>query len=514
MNKEKAKNSNENNSKRNNPMRNSKNSAIAIVLMIAICIACVSVAHAATTDSLASSVSFGLVNQNPSPAAAGDIVEVRIGIQNIGASDTGDLVMEVVPSFPFTIASGDSITEDVGIVSGYQGYYDTSNQKIVKFRILVDKNAVASTYDLKLKYYEKGSLDSAQATVPIDVSTKESAEIIHIDKTVLIPGQQSELKFSINNVGNAPLKDLTFSWTNDGNIILPVGSDNTRYINEIDVGGSAELDYQVIADTNAQAGLYKLDLGLSYYNSLNNSQKTISTIAGVYVGGGTDFEVAYSDSSSGTTSFTIANIGSNPASSVSVIIPNQPGWRVTGSSSAIIGNLNKGDYTVASFKLASTASANQSRTFNRSNAAVNGNGNFNNQNNVNINDTVNNATGAGVPGLGFRGLNANNTANVVRMQIAYTDTMGNRNVLDKTVNIASSNSASGTATGGTTSGSFAGRTTQNQSFLSKYQTYIIILVVLGVAGFFIYRRQKSKKMKLLHPTTAPKTKDILKGTNK
>jgi len=86
----------------------------------------------------------------------------------------------------------------------------------------------------------------------------------------------------------------------------------------------------VIADTNADAGLYKLDLQLSYEDSVSGTEEEISTSAGIYVGGGTDFDIAYSESSGSDMSFTVANIGSNPAFSVSVVIPQQTGWTVTG----------------------------------------------------------------------------------------------------------------------------------------------------------------------------------------
>jgi len=483
-------------------MKKTKSYTYILVAFVILAIMAMSAAsvNAAIEDSAI--ISINLVNQDPDPATAGDIVNVRLGVQNIGGRDSGDIMVEFVPEYPFQLLPGESAVQEVGIISGYQGYDDTQSLKIIKYKVLVDKDATAGSYELKTKYYEKGSLSPVQKSLSIDVSSRESAEIIHIDKTTLMPGQQSSLKFVINNVGNAPLRDLTFYWTNDDNIVLPVGSDNTRYIKYIDVGGSAELDYQVIADTNAQAGLYKLDLFLSYYDSLNNSEKQISTIAGIYVGGGTDFDVAYSDSSTSQTSFSISNIGSNPANSVSVIIPEQRGWRVSGSNSVIVGNLNKGDYTVASFKLQSTAST-AATGFNRTSTSRNGNGN-------NFNDN-NNATTSG----GFRPMTGNNTANAASaliVQIAYTDTMGNRNVIEKTVNIGSQLASSTlTSTSSGTSANFTGRR-QSQSFLSTYKWYIIGIVVLGVAGFFIYKRQKGKKMKMMSPDL--KMKEVFKNKNK
>src|SRR4030042_1597451 len=218
------------------------NKAIFAVLTMIVFILCFSFVSAELGNM--ASISLSLINQDPDPAIAGDVVELRIGIQNIGGKATEDLVIELVPSYPFSLASGEDAIREIGVVQGYQGYYESSSMKVVKYKVRVDKEGIAATYDLKIKYYEKGSGTSAETTLDIAVSSKESAEVIHIDKTVLVPGHQSSLKFSINNVGNAPLRELTFSWENEDGAVLPVGSDNTRYIKYLGVGESAEIEYQ------------------------------------------------------------------------------------------------------------------------------------------------------------------------------------------------------------------------------------------------------------------------------
>ncbi|MBI5389715.1 hypothetical protein HZB01_05050 [Candidatus Woesearchaeota archaeon] len=322
-----------------------KYALIMIVVMLCAAIAISAIESGAT-------ISISLVNQDPDPALAGDTVEVRIGVENIGADAANNLMVEIVPSYPFEPVGEESAAQKITTLQGYQGA-NNLNLKILKYRVKVNKDARAGSYELKVKYYQEGSGAASEKTLSIAIQNRESAEIIHIDQTMLSPGKQSPLKFTINNVGNAPLRELTFHWDNDDHIILPVGSDNTQYIKYLDMGDSVDLQYQVIADTNAVPGLYKLNLYLSYDDSASNTQKNISSVAGVYVGGGTDFDVAFSENTNGGISFTIANIGNNPAYSVSIGIPEQRGWRVNGPSSVIIGNLNKGDYTVASFKLQS-----------------------------------------------------------------------------------------------------------------------------------------------------------------
>ncbi len=436
--------------------------SVLIILMLAAC--GISVANAAeTTGDVATTIS--LANQDPDPAIAGSIVEVRFSVENVGGGATDSLIIELDPDYPFSLLPGENAVQKV-TVQGYQGQTDYST-KIVKYRLSVDKDATAGSYELRVKYYTEGAVAKPQKSFSIDIKSKESAEVIRIDKTTLVPGKQDSLIFTINNVGNAPLRDLTFNWENEAGIILPVGSDNTKYIKYIDVGESADIEYQVIADSNAEPGLYKLNLYLTYSDSITGEDKEIKTMAGVYVGGGTDFDVALSEVANGQTSFSIANIGSNPAFSVSVIVPEQKSWRVSGSSSVIIGNLNKGDYTVASFTLQSMMSGfNRSSTNGQDRSA---------QRQMNL-------TGGMPPTI----------SESVQIQIAYTDTRGERKIIDKEVKVGMQNMANAN---GTTM-MFPGRRSaaQTTSIFSQYKWYIIGAVALIVL-FIAYQMYKGKKLR-------------------
>lgn len=426
-------------------------------------------------------LAVSIANYDPNPAIAGDPVEVRIGIENTGGIPTNNLMLEIMPEYPFELVSGENAVHNVGIIPEYQAD-STANIKIITYKMQINKNAPAGSYELKVKYYEAGSTDMSTKSLSLDVKSRESAQVIHLDQSVLIPGKQSILKFTINNLGNAPLRDLTFNWDNDENIILPVGSDNTRYIKYIDIGNGTDLEYQVIADTNAQPGLYKLNLHLSYGDSFSNKTNTINTFAGMYVGGGTDFDAAFSDNSNGQVSFSIANIGSNPANSVSVTIPDQRGWSVTGSNSVIIGNLNKGDYTVASFKLQSSMS----------NMSFQNRGARNNSNTQGGPRSMNGSTG--------------NSSDTVLMQIAYTDTTGERKVIEKQVKLGIQNVAS--MDGLTVSQGRRGAMPQ----ASLFSTYIWYFIGMGVllVGFAGYRKYTSHK--LIDPDF--KMKDLFKSQKK
>ena len=417
-------------------------------------------------------VSVSLVNQDPHPAIAGDVVDIYLGIENIGGESSNNLIVELEPEYPFSLVPVESAVQNIGTIKSYQ---KDNYMKIITYKIKVDSDASAGSYNLTVKYYEQGDSLITEKSITIDVKNKEMAEIIHIDKTNLVPGKQTSLKFTINNVGNAPLNDLTFNWVNEDKIILPVGSDNTKYIKSLDIGESVELDYQVIADSNAYPGLYELKLYLSYDDPITYEEKEISTIAGVNVGGETDFDVALSDSSGSETSFSVANIGSNPAYSVSVIVPQQNGWQVSGSNSVIIGNLNKGDYTVASFNLVSTQQMTDLEDQNLKRVDV--------QEMTRQRPTVQESNG-------------------LIIQIAYTDTIGERKLIEKEVAINSPQNI-----GSEMPLVKTGRIQQNA--FETYKWYIVGFIIL-ITGLVLY--SKYRKRKLIDPQF--KIKDLFQKLNK
>jgi hypothetical protein len=480
-------------------MRDSKNSiALVVVVLMIIGLTCQTfVAGAtATTSGLEkeSVVTLSLVNQDPDPASAGNTFDVKIGMANIGGIVAVNQIVEILPSYPFEVVPGESAIQKIDSIAAYQGIYD-GNSQIVKFKIMVDKDAAEGNYSLKVLSYEEGSSLKTQTNLAIDVKGKASADIIQIDKSVIVPGAKTRLKFTINNVGTAPLSDLTFSWDNDDDILLPVESDNTKYISYIDVGKSADVEYDVIADTNAAPGLYKLNLHLTYYDSATDSEKTVSTIAGVYIGGGTDFDVSFSESSGTENTFSVANVGSNEAYSVSVTIPEQSGWVVTGSSSAIIGNLDKGDYTVATFNLQSTASTTAAAT----------------QTGTRVRNT--NSSGAGAIGAYPPRASSSGSPNSLLVRIAYTNTMGERVSVDKTVMMSTRMAGGNSTSTAGAYGNFAGGVRRRSTPVWTYALYIIGVLLL-IGGFLGYRKYKSEKLVNPKYKLADLSSDLFKKKSK
>lgn len=417
-----------------------------VLFLILLAISAAFVNAAGSVNSGSAVIKISLLNQDPNPARAGDTVNLRLKVENEGGQPVKVLEMQILEDYPFTVASGD----DVKSIQNLNAYTTGDNYVNVEYKVKIDKDATQGTKPLQVRYRMDNSPWTTMA-LSVSVSTQEFAQIIFVDKAKLAPGKETDLKFTINNVGNAPLQNMIFSWNEENGVILPVFSGDSKYIKYLDAGDSVDLTYKVIADVNANPGLYQLDLNLQYESVTDVASSVMTTKAGIFVGGATDFDVTFSESTQGQTSLSIANTGNNPAQSVSVKIPQQENFMVTGTNSAIVGNLDKGDYTIVSFQIAqaSNLSARRQQAQNtqqdsKRNASITGN------------------------------------LNSLKVNIEYTDTTGERITVEKIVPIQFRSA------GSQTNDALPSRRSSQYSYFSSFWLYAIISASL-IIGFLILR---------------------------
>ncbi|MDW5552003.1 COG1361 S-layer family protein [Methanosarcina sp.] len=415
-------------------------------------------------------VQVNVTNQNPDTARPGEPVELTLSVQNIGNDDLKDIKVALNPEYPFSKLSGEDLEKSISYLNARQ---DDDDAGVLKFKLMTDANASEGTYDLDIvTTYKSGSGSSAttyttKQTVPIEVQGKEYAQVVTVSKADIDIAKEEPLEFIVTNTGASPLKNLVFSWTDPKGVVLPVYSDNTKYIKYLEAGQSVKVDYTVMADVSASPGLYTLNVNLSYENSDSNS-KNIQTTAGLFVGGVTDFDVSFSESSAGETSLSVANVGNNIAYAVKVSIPDQDEYKVSGSSSTIVGNLEKGDYTIASFNVANS----------QGDAGGNTTGNS-------PGTTPPDSSQAGANGASS---NSMNSSNPLKVQIEYTNAKGERETVTKEVNLGTTTSGNMTAAGG--SGGPG-----NSAGVGSYLPYIGLIIIAG--GAFVYRKKIHEKIQTM-----------------
>ena len=409
------------------------------------------------------SVQVNLTNQNPDYARPGEPVELTVSVQNVGNADLKDIAVTVNSEYPFTKVSGESLVKEVSYLNARQ---DDDDAAVLKFRVMTDANASAGTYDIDITTTAKESGDSSNTitttkTIQLEVKGKEYAQVVTISKANIDIAKEEPLEFIITNTGTSPIKNMVFSWKDPKGVILPVYSDNTKYIKYLEAGDSATVSYSVMADVNADPGLYTLNVDLSYEDYESNEQ-SINTTAGLFVGGGTDFDVSFSESDAGEISLSVANVGNNIAYSVKVSVLDQDGYKVSGSSSTIVGNLEKGDYTIASFDVTSTQSTGGAKG--ESQGAL-----------------PSTTTGDEAGNM----ISASAESDPLKVQIEYTDAKGERITVDKEVELETTSGNMTVAGGQAGPGRSAG--------IGSYLPYIVVIVLAG--GIFVYRKKIQEKIR-------------------
>jgi len=420
-----------------------------------------------------------IAHVKPTELVPGETKALTLTIQNAGSYDAMRITLNFQESQYISVIGSSSVS--IASLGGW-------STKDITITVHVAKGAPSGTYAIPVTctfdqyYYAEGSqavtetMSPASYSINLEVAQGAIIVISDITPSELEPGERTDLKFTITNIGNYPLDDLVFSWNEAKGVILPVNSDNTKYIDHIDAGASIVVGYTVVADVNTDAGLYQLDLTVE-----SGGSRLINTTAGIVIGGGTDFDVAVIESSSGQVSLSVANTGNNPAYSVTVRIPEQRQFRVQGSTASVVGNLDKGDYTIVSFQITSP------------NASFGGPSTANLSQQGQLSDEERQRLRAE-----FSQRNASQSNNL-QVAIDYTDTTGVRRTVEKTVPMQLQTMSS-QALG-------AGRRSSAQQSIWKNPLVIgaVVFAVL-ILGGVLYSRRRRRRRRSVNALVTPSSR--------
>ena len=336
-------------------------------------------------------------------------------------------------------------------------------KKLLFLLILVGILSINSVVNAEIITTGQGSI------INKDVSLKTT--FVNQDPYPADPGSYVNLLFKLENWGTEKAENAVFELLPEYPFSLDTGVSATKElgtINGVQTNQNAFLiKYKVRVDKDAIDGENEIGVKCTY----NNGAVVTDTFNVTVSNPRTDFDVVVQDSTAGTTTLAIANIGANTGYSVIVRIPEQQNFGVTGTSASIIGNLNAGDYTLVSFQITSnTGIANISST----------GGNI--PPNRSFNRTTTNRTAFNISMVGDGNL---------AVEISYTDTLGIRRTVQKEVRLdASGITGTGTRTRST-------QTTQvgQLQIPSGGLMYIVVGVVgiIVIVAIFRFRRRRKKK---------------------
>ncbi len=305
---------------------------------------------------VASAASNYLVTES-APVYPGDTTYVYVPIKNTGfGSFLNDVSVRLEPK---DNASTKAVTllNDVYSIGTIN---DWGEQRTAKFRIHVNPGALEGDYYFNVYITYKGQQTSSGTPVN-PVTTKLEDQILTIKGKPLVLLINSTLgviaPMSINketlqfkNTGTGTVQNAVaeINLAGANSVFSILGGGTQFFLGNLRAGDEASITFDMAVDIDANYGVYNVPIkitGLNNYSSDN--------YVGLVVAGTTDFEISYQETM-GSFSLNVANVGVSTASAVTVTIPRQKNFSSTGSSSAVLGNLNPGDYTSAIFQLAKT----------------------------------------------------------------------------------------------------------------------------------------------------------------
>jgi hypothetical protein len=302
------------------------------------------------------------------PVFPGDTTYVYVPVQNVGFGN-GFLNDVSVKLEPKDNASANVVTilDDTYLLGDIQ---DWGSQRTAKFKIHVNPDAAEGDYFFNVFIYYRGQQISSGTPAPM-VTTELKDQILTIKgKPVIVllnstigivePMSVNKETLTFKNTGTGTVQnavaeiDLSSTGGSSKSSFSILGAGTKFSLGNLKAGDEAEITFDLAVDITATPGVYNLPLkitGLDNYSSDN--------FVGVVVAGTTNFEISYLESL-GSFTLNVLNTGISPANSVSVTLPRQKNFYITGSSSSVIGNLNPGDYTSAIFQIAKTPGAGSS----------------------------------------------------------------------------------------------------------------------------------------------------------
>jgi len=347
---------------------------INILFMLAVLILATSVSASDYMNAAAGDNPFiivSLINQQPDPVEPGSIVEVRFKLENYGSVTAEEMSVEILPDYPFSILPGELAIKSIGNIQSRQ---IAEEGVIVKFKLKVDENAVEGDNDLELKYtVKRDNIKSSQKPEPFTISIQTHDAILAVEDvssipSQLAPGQKATIKISIKNMADSLLKDIkatlkVLETTTTASTVVttdypfsPIGSTNEKTIAQLDSGKTADIEFDLVADPDAEAKVYRVPLTLEYSDELN-ANYTKELIVGLIVGERPDLVVNLDSTDlntagkKGTATLRFVNKGTNNIKFAYVTLEESEQYEILSAANTYIGKIDSDDYETIDFDL-------------------------------------------------------------------------------------------------------------------------------------------------------------------
>ena len=189
----------------------------------------------------AQSLQIGLINQDPDPVTAGDVVKVRFKVENLWETTKDPVIIEIMPEYPFTLYSGERV-KNLGILSGRQTGVEAP---IIDYRLKVDESAVDGDNEIGIKVKVGETNWVYEDDFFIEVENEEIRLRNYIrSSNLIVPESKGKVSIEFANAGGYDLEFFEV-WLLPSDDYKLLSTSNYVYIGDIDSDDTESEEFEI-----------------------------------------------------------------------------------------------------------------------------------------------------------------------------------------------------------------------------------------------------------------------------
>ncbi len=335
-----------------------------LVLLLQLVVASTSSVNVDTDASSEVKAQIEVVKYQPSPVEPGEYFDLWIALEiEAVQSDTSiinldnmqGVELEFVENDPFSLAQGEDAVKDFGVMK-------MGESSTVTYRLYTDEDAVTGDNEIQFIFYSTDDPEGVLSpALDINVYTLDATmNVVEIttEPDQLSPGKPATLDVTIRNDAQTLFKNIeTVLNINDVDIpLVPYKASKEQTLRSLDSGEEHTFTFDIIAEEDAEAGVYKIPLELSY-KDINNTLFVHNDTFGILIGAEADlsynleeFDI-FQDGSTGEVVVSISNIGPTELKFMNLEMLDSESYTVLEANKEYLGNLESDDFETSRFKI-------------------------------------------------------------------------------------------------------------------------------------------------------------------
>lgn len=320
-----------------------------LFLMLIIAVFALGIANAAAS----AAIDMSVPRYEPYPAQPGEYVDVWVKVENVGGEDAANVIITADPKFPFSLDPSEIAVKELGTIRAAQ-------YELVKFKLIVDANAVQGENNFDIKYSFSGYTEATKK-LPISVQTHNaiiSIENITTEPQNFVPGKNTKVIVTLKNMDDSYLRDISvkFSIDNASLPFAPTDSASEKRLYQMGAGETSALEFNMLTKPDADGGLYKVPIVISYIDSTGTSY-TKSDVVAFTVGDAPQLSILLDSSeikaagSNGKVSIILVNSGLVNLKFLNIKLLDSKDYTILSASQEYIGNLDSDDTDNVDFSI-------------------------------------------------------------------------------------------------------------------------------------------------------------------